>query len=419
MSGLTLSTLFLDCDSFFASVEQQLRPELRGQPVGVIPVNTEHTCCIAASYEAKARGVRTGTPVPEARALCPEIAFVQSRPSAYLDMHYRMIDAVREVADVRSVHSIDEIACRTPRSMRTKAHAEEFALAVKAAVRTGAGAFVRCSVGVGPNTLLAKIAAEMRKPDGLVALGEDDIPGAFAGLPIEDIPGVGRRMGPRLRGVGIDTIGDLCARSEDESAALWGGVTGRRMAMWLRGLDPPIPRTTTHSVGHAHVLPSPLRTHEAARAVMLRLLTKAAMRTLHLRMAPERLSLSVLYEGEARERWSADAALPGGCTDFPLLLRTAAALWDAKPRARLKWVGVTLTHLVPLGSATASLFPEERRGEGVSRAMYAVNARHGRNALLPASTLDAKDDAPGGIAFHVVPDRGFFDGPRMQPSVSR
>ncbi len=419
MSGVPLSTLFLDCDSFFASVEQQLRPELRGRPVGVLPLMTEGTSCIAASYEAKAVGVRTGTPVPEARAMCPGIVFVQSRPPEYLAMHNRMLAAVREVAEVRSVHSIDEVACRVPRSMRTKPNAEEFARAVKAAVRGGAGEFVRCSVGVGPNTLLAKIAAEMRKPDGLVVLGDDDIPGALADLPVESIPGVGNRMGPRIRALGIGTVGDLYAKSEEELASIWNGVVGRRMWMWLHGMDPPLPRTVSRTIGHQHVLPPALRADDRARGVLLRLLVKAMMRALHMRAAPTRLVVSLKFDSPPFERMTLDAPLSEGCSDFPTALRAASDLWASKPRGPVKWLGVTLVGLVPMRSSTASLFEDERKGEGVSRAMYAVNSRHGRNALLPASTLDAKDDAPGGIAFHVVPDASFFDGPRMQPGADR
>jgi DNA polymerase-4 len=418
MSGSRLSTLFLDCDSFFASVEQQLRPELRGRPVGVLPLMTEGTCCIAASYEAKARGVRTGTPVPEARVLCPGIVFVQSRPGAYLDMHNRVLGAVREVADVRSIHSIDEIACRTPRSMRTPDRAETFAREVKRIIRERVGEYVRCSVGVGPNTLLAKTVAEMRKPDGLVVLDDDEMPGKIAHLPVEDIPGVGKRMGPRVRAHGIETIGDLHARSEDELASIWNGVIGRRMWMWLHGMDPPLPRTVTRTVGHQHVLPPALRAHERARGVLLRLLVKALMRAIHMRAAPTRLIVSVTLDVAPFERMAFDAPLSEGCTDFPTALRAASDVWASMPRTPVKQIGVTLAGLVPLGSASASLFEEERRGEGVCRAMYEVNSRHGRNALLPASTLDTKDDAPGGIAFHVVPDASFFDGPRMQPGVA-
>src|SRR6187401_178012 len=104
----------VDLDCFFASVEQQLDPKLRGRPVGIVPVVTDSTCCIAASKEAKKFGVKTGTGVREARQLCPEIVFVESRPEVYLEFHHRFITALEVWVPVDEVISIDEVRCRLP-----------------------------------------------------------------------------------------------------------------------------------------------------------------------------------------------------------------------------------------------------------------------------------------------------------------
>jgi DNA polymerase IV len=104
--------LYLDLNSYFASVEQQLHPELRGRAVAVIPVKAETTCCIAASYETKAYGIQTGTDVAEARRLCPEIVLVEASQSQYARFHYAILEAVNRCLPVEQVLSIDEIACR-------------------------------------------------------------------------------------------------------------------------------------------------------------------------------------------------------------------------------------------------------------------------------------------------------------------
>ena len=108
--GLPLRALYVDFNSYFASVEQQLRPELRGRPVGVLPVLAETTCCIAASYEAKAFGVKTGTPVYEARKRCPGIVLLEARPPLYVEMHHRLVATVESCTPVGRVLSIDEMA---------------------------------------------------------------------------------------------------------------------------------------------------------------------------------------------------------------------------------------------------------------------------------------------------------------------
>src|ERR1700753_4350975 len=110
--GPCLNWLFVDLNSYFASVEQEVRPELRGRPVGVVPMVADTTVCIAASYEAKAYGVKTGTVVADAKRMCPEIVFVEGRHEIYVDYHHRILEAIETCIPVSSVQSIDEMACR-------------------------------------------------------------------------------------------------------------------------------------------------------------------------------------------------------------------------------------------------------------------------------------------------------------------
>src|ERR1700685_287234 len=112
MGDPRLRWLFLDLNSYFASVEQELRPELRDRPMAVVPLLADTTCCIAASYEAKSYGVRTGTQVGEAKRLCPGIVLVEARHELYVDYHHRVVEAVESCLPVTSVMSIDEMACR-------------------------------------------------------------------------------------------------------------------------------------------------------------------------------------------------------------------------------------------------------------------------------------------------------------------
>src|SRR6185312_6972897 len=110
--GPAMNWLFVDLNSYFASVEQQVRPELRGRPVGVVPAMVDTTCCIAASYEAKAFGVRTGTIVADAKKMCPDIVLVEGRHELYTEFHHKVVEAVETCVPVTAVCSIDEMACR-------------------------------------------------------------------------------------------------------------------------------------------------------------------------------------------------------------------------------------------------------------------------------------------------------------------
>ncbi|MBM3392526.1 MAG: hypothetical protein FJY34_11235 [Betaproteobacteria bacterium] len=120
---MTLRALYVDFNSYFASVELQLCPELRGKPAGVLPVMAETTCCIAASYKAKRHGVKTGTSVRDARRLCPDIRLVPARPAVYVERHHRLVEAVESCLHVDRVLSIDEMACRLSGSDRRRERA--------------------------------------------------------------------------------------------------------------------------------------------------------------------------------------------------------------------------------------------------------------------------------------------------------
>lgn len=409
---MSLRVLFFDMNCYFASVEQQLCPELRGRPVGIVPMLTEGTCCIAASVEAKARGVKTGTGVREARAICPEIELVRSRPEVYVRMHHRVVEAVETRIPVHVMRSVDEGVCRLGIGERDRASAEALALGVKAAIRERIGAYVRCSIGLAPNEMLAKTGTDMRKPDGLMTIEKDDLPGAICELGLTDLPGIGRRMGARLEGAGIRSVRELCARSEKELERVWGGVVGRRWWYWLRGEELRLPRERTRTIGHQHVLAPAMRTEEGARAVAFRLLHKAAARARHTGYAARTLWVGVRSQSAPGVQevtvWEQTAALGPGCVDTGSMARVLAGVWAERPPVRPIWVGVTLLGLVRR-ETTLALFEQERADEALASAMDRINTRHGRNTLYYASMHAAREQRVGGIAFSSVPDLSLPD----------
>ena len=192
-AGTELNWLFVDLNSYFASVEQELRPELRGRPVGVVPMMADTTVCIAASYEAKAYGVKTGTIVADAKRMCPGLALVEARHEVYVDYHHRIVEAVESCLAVTAVLSIDEMACRLMGRERPLLAALELGRQVKKRILEEVGPMLRSSVGLATNRYLAKVASDMEKPDGLVALPLDILPGALRQLTLRDLPGIGSR----------------------------------------------------------------------------------------------------------------------------------------------------------------------------------------------------------------------------------
>ena len=278
-SGPLLNCLFVDMNSFFASVEQDARPELRGRPVGIVPMMADTTCCIAASYEAKAYGVKTGTEVAEAKRLCPGLVLVEARHKLYVEYHYRIVEAVESCLPVTAVLSVDEMACRLMGRERPLLAAMELGRRVKARILERVGPMMRSSVGLATNRYLAKVASDMEKPDGLVALPLDILPYALRQLALRDLPGIGSRMEKRLKAQNIHTMDDLLALDCERAGERWGSVLGERLWHWLRGEDFDMDEPEhLKSMSHQHVLAPEMRTPEKAWAVAHKLLHKAAMR---------------------------------------------------------------------------------------------------------------------------------------------
>src|SRR5258708_4526614 len=130
----TINWLFLDLNAYFASVEQQVTPALRGKPVAVVPMKTDNTCCIAASYEAKAYGIKTGTRVGDAKKLCPTLTLVEAVPQLYVRYHHMIVETVGSLIPIESVLSIDEMICKLTGSQKEVPNAVILAQAIKRAL---------------------------------------------------------------------------------------------------------------------------------------------------------------------------------------------------------------------------------------------------------------------------------------------
>ncbi len=303
-----LAYLFLDFNAYFASVEQYDHPELIGRPVIVTPLQSEHTGAIAASYEAKAFGIKRGTTVREARALCPGVAVMPARHDRYVQVHKLAMAEIERYLPLVKVYSIDEAAFRLSRSERDPARAIETAKRVKRGIAENIGPALRASIGLAPSRLLAKLAAERVKPDGLTVLELGDLPGKLADMPLTDIPGVGAGVAARLARSGVDNFTSLWNLQPKRARAIWGSVQGERFWYGLHGFDVHEEPTKKSMIGHSRVLTRDHEAPEKARIVARALLLKAASRLRHYRLYAGGLSLSMRQrpEGiwEAAQRFS-------------------------------------------------------------------------------------------------------------------
>lgn len=419
-----LRWLFLDLNSYFAAVEQQLNPELRGKPVIVAPVNSDTTVAIAASVEAKRYGISTGTPVWEAKRLCRDLIVTPGQHKRYVEFHDAIVAEVWRHIPVTHVCSIDEVACRLLDNENDPLSALALARRIKAGIRANIGDCLTSSVGIAPSRLLAKLASDMQKPDGLTLLTADQLPHALYHLRLRDIAGIGAKMERRLARDGVNDIRQLCERRPRDAGSAWGGINGDRLWYALHGIDLPDKPTQSRTIGHSHVLSPQKRGLEPTRLTARRLVLKAASR---LRRKGYRSRLLVLHGKfeDDKSSWRASVKLPVTQDSFTILsaldalFPRLAEAGRARPCGfRLRMVGVTLCEIDPVhgeqGSLWGSLDPDdplarETRTLHLSRAMDRINERFGRNAVTVGPLNGSRDDRVGTkIAFGRIPDLDEF-----------
>jgi len=400
--------------------------------VGVCGTMADTGALIAASYEAKALGVKTLTKVGEAKRLIPDIILVDGSHTVYSEFSHNIAKAVERVCPVAHTPSIDEMVCELMGRERNPPAARRIALDVKQAIKDDVGETLRCSIGMAPNRYLAKIASDMQKPDGLIGLLPSQLPRAIAHLDLRDLPGVGARTEARLNAKGITTMPELLALDRNGMHALWDSVWGDRLYHWLRGADTgddgaPVDSGIQKSLGHSHVLGPEHRSPQGAWAVAHKLLHKAAMRLRMEKFHAATMSVTIKYSltreqqakalaeqkkvkqhssGIQQTGWGMEARFRPA-QDTLTLLEALQGCWKQAPQGpeyeKPFFVGVTMRNLIPDADVPVMLFEEPGNRSQLSATMDKLNLKYGHTTLHFAGMLPARDSAPTRIAFTQIP----------------
>ena len=425
-----IERLYLDFDSFFATAEQHFNPALRGRPVGVVPLDSPNTGCIAISREAKARGLRGNASIAEARAAIPEMVFVVARHDVYVRLHDRIVEVIESCLPVAHVRSIDELVCHLLPG--EAAEGRGLSDRIKRALAREFSPVLTCSIGMGPTELLAKIAAESSKPDGFAMVEARDLPMALGGLALRKLPGISTGIEARLAAAGVTDVAGLWALAPKQARAIWGNVEGERFWNGLHGYHSERPATKKRMFGHSRMLPLDWRDEEKIAICARQLCLSAGRRLRRAGLEATRLTLgfrgggyrSATASRRDDRRWSRELAFPPAMDDRCFLGALATGLADAhvsrgfRPRS----VSVMLHGLVDPAEATGDLFDlgtaaladrshaaERRKWARVSAVMDRLRSELGPQAI----SLGPRAEVPGGylgakIAFGRIPDRADF-----------
>lgn len=413
----TIERMYLDFDGFFASVMQQAMPALRGKPVGVIPFDLtgsalKSTVVIACSKEAKAAGCKNVMPVPDARAICPDLILVAQRPDLYRRAHSALLNEINCEIPIETVKSIDELSCKLDQT--SSANPLDLAKRIKDRIRKNVGEYITCSMGFAANRLLAKIACKVDKPNGITIWQPEDMPTPLLTRPLSDIPGVGSRMEARLNLAGILTISDLWKTQPKHMRALWGNVNGERMWYALHGYNIFALPTSRGMYGHGRVLSPGGRDRESAKACSRLLLTKAARRMRRDAFHASKLWLWLSIRNGA---WYGQQELHS-VQDDQACLAALNVLWtkaykEVHSRAEIFKIHVTLAELSRSDQRQLDMFlhddEERQKCEVLTNTVDRLNLKFGKRVVtLGEWSPPSGGNAGGKIAYNRIPSAEDF-----------
>jgi DNA polymerase-4 len=391
-----MRSLYIDMNSFFASVEQQVDPSLRGKPIAITAVETESGACIAASYEAKAYGIKTGTRIYDARQLCPQIIFRPSRHRLYVRVNQKIAHVIDEIAELEYVRSVDEFQVALGGDSSKLDRALDLARDIKAAIQEEVGSELRSSIGIGPNHLLAKIAGKLEKPDGLKWLAPENMPEAIKHLSLDDLPGISRGIRARLYDARIYDVTALYNLDPRHARMIWHSVEGERFVRALQGFKIPLSPTERNGYGNSKVLAPKYRPTHAAMFVGRWLVEKASERMRRDGYCARRFQLSVYLTD--RHVSSKTRKIPAS-QDTVFMLSVYQDLW-AQIRLfgfnEVLSVSVHLGDLVKLSERNGDLFlplspGTPSRSEKLSVVVDRLNRRFGERVV----TFGIHQEHPG------------------------
>jgi DNA polymerase-4 len=383
----TRAILHVDMDAFYASVEQRDRPELAGRPV-IVGGTGGRGVVAAASYEVRKFGVHSAMPMREALRRCPHAVAIAPRMRHYQEVSRQVFEIFHDFTPLVEGLSLDEAFLDVTASVSLLGGAPAIAAAVKARIRERTG--LTASVGLAPNKLLAKIASDLRKPDGLVEIASTEVLSVLEPLPISRLAGIGRKTAARLEEHGIHTLGDL--RGAPDSV-LWPifGRYARRVRERAAGVDdrPVVPDSQDRSISAEETFAEDIRDHARLHSELAQLAdrTCARLRAKDLMAA----QITVKIRRKDFTTYTRQKTFGPPTQDTRLILgiaRELLATWlDSQPRAALRLLGVGVSQLAP--ASQLELFGTA--GTGTSGKLDAtvdrIHDRFGGESLQRASEL--------------------------------
>jgi len=388
--------LHVDMNSYFATVEQQSNPFLRGKPICIAgKASNQRTVCAALSMEAKKFGLKSGVSAWEAQNICPQIQIVEADYAKYQFVSQKVFKILESYSPIIEIFSIDEAFLDLTELAKNIDQAKDIAMNIKKRIKDEIGDYLTCSVGISHNKLLAKLASEMQKPDGLTVIDKNNLNNILTKTPIEDVCGIGRAYTRKLQLLGIKYMKDLDTCKLSRLDHFFGTRQAQIFKLIGQGIgdkqvNPYYNMADEKSVGHSYTLPKYLFKEEDAQKVLLKLAEKVGRRLRKLKVSGRTIHTYIRYFDftGCGEQTTVSRFTNDGLEIYQIALKIWSK-WDTKRPIRA--VGVSVSQLQKDNQIGSSILTEDIRNENVLKAGDIINDRYGEFTIFRASLTKIKD----------------------------
>lgn len=393
--------MHIDLNSCFATVEQQAKPLLRGKPVGVTNRSTPNACVVAASYEAKALGVKVGMTFSDARVLAPGLIMLETDPPKYHHVYQILVNIMRSYSPNIVMKSIDEgiINFAGTTKVINKRPLADIGHEIKKRLKDEVGCWMRCNIGIAPNRFLAKTAAGLHKPDGLDIIDHTNLRQTLSQLKLTDLTGIAERNQARLNTRGIYTsLQFLDAPADVLRRHVFKSVCGEDWHQRLRGYEVDDFEFSVKNVGRQFVLDDMKPSEETLRSRLAYLCETTAMKLRYKGLCARGIYIYVLYAGG--DSWYERRMFKSSFFSNAEVYRRAMLLFNRRPQGDwVRMLAVSCYALEPSNMSQVSLLDEVNKEVWLTEAVDQINGQFGEFTITYASSLDAKGAVKQKIPF--------------------
>lgn len=390
--------MHLDLNSCFATIEQQANPLWRDKPLAVAAYTTANGCIIAPSMEAKKRGVKVGMRVRDGKLLCPGLIVTGPDPNKYRMVHQKLRKLLEEYTYKLTPKSIDEFVLDLEGMPTQKLGIAETAKEIKARIKAEIGEWLRISAGMAPNRFLAKVAAGLKKPDGLETIDINNFAQIYEKLQLTDLWGVKLGMTARLNRCGIYTVPDFYRADAKLLQTAFHSISGYYWYLRLRGWEADGEEWGRKSYGNSYALPKTLATPAELAPILSKLVEKMSFRMRRAGYRARGVHVGVLYRDWSH--WHHGEVQAEPVWDSRDIYRAALSILARSPyRKPVHTLSVSGFDLLKNLYSQLSLLADGDKKERWMEAVDSVNEKWGNFVLTPARMLDTSDYVPDRVAF--------------------